>query len=259
MIKILEDSVNTFSHYNPLFETVYYIGNTHLLSQRKIAIVGTRHPNIYTKTMTQQLSTTLSQRQIVIVSGAAMGVDALAHQACHNYQTIAVVANGLDIRYPAINKKLITSIEQKGLMLSIFEKQHKARPYNFVQRNELVVALSEAIIITQADLNSGSLTSAKFAQKHHKPIYVLPHRLNESLGTQMLLKEGLAQPIYNIEDFCQTIAPLQNPTQNETDDLLDFCKHNPSFEQAFEKFEDRILEYELQGKIRVNNGYITVV
>lgn len=259
MIHILDDTYNSFSQYNTLFQTLYYIGNPLLLLERKIAIVGTRHPNIYTQTMTRQLSLELSKRNMIIVSGAAMGVDALAHQSCLNSKTIAVVANGLDIRYPAVNKNLIKNIEQQGLMLSAFQLGHQARAYNFVQRNELVVAMSEAVIITQADLNSGSLTSAKFAQKHNKPIYVLPHRLHESLGTQELLHQGLAQPIYNLDDFCNTFSKQKDYQNIKEDSLLDFCKKNPSYEKAYEKFEDTLLEYELEGKIRVNNGFITVV
>ncbi len=78
--------------------------------------------------------------------------------------TIAVVANGLDIKYPpSINSKLIESIEKDGLMLSSYEDGFKARNYTFVQRNEIVVSLGEILIVTQADEKSGTLTSINYA------------------------------------------------------------------------------------------------
>lgn len=254
MIKKIDFEIEEFNKISSNL-TLTYIGNTSLLHKQKVSIVGTRRPSNYTKTFTHKLSNELSKRGITIVSGAAMGVDAVAHRATQNANTIAVIANGLDIRYPSINKKLIEEIEQHGLMLSQYKEGEKARNYTFVQRNELVVALGEVLIITEADLNSGSLRSAQFAIKQNKPIYVLPHRLGESLGTQKLIHDGFAQAIYDINTFLDSFGTI---TQEE-DEILLFCKNNPSYEQAFSQFEDKLLEYELEGKITINNGYITVV
>ena len=76
------------------------------------------------------------------------------------------------------------------------------------------------------------------------------------MGTQKLLKEGLAQPIYDIHHFCNKFVKKD---RIEEDDLLSCCQQNPQYETALEKFEDRLLEYELEGKISINNGLITVV
>ena len=236
-------------------EELFYIGNQDLLNSKKISIVGSRKPNSYTKLLTHKLSYELSKRGITIISGAAMGVDAIAHNACHDMKTIAVVANGLHIKYPSVNKKLIEKIEKKGLMLSQFEAKQKARNYTFVQRNELVVALGEILIITQADLNSGSLRSAQFAKKLNKQIYVLPHRLNESLGTQALLKKGEAKAIYDVEEF---VNQFGEQTQKQ-DDFIEYCKGNPTYEEAFLNYEEELLTYELEGRVSINNGYVTVV
>lgn len=241
-----------FDNIDKNIEIIYYQGNHELLKQPKVSIVGTRRPMTYTKNFTSSLAKGLNQRGQIIVSGCAMGVDALAHKACENFQTIGVVANGLDIRYPKINQGLIQNIEQKGLMLSFFEKGHEARPYNFVQRNELVVALSDALIITQADLNSGTLSSANFAIKQGKPIYVLPHRLNESLGTQKLLKEGHAKAIDDMDGFLNQFGSIQT----FRDDLIEFCQQHPLYETALQKFGARIFEYELAGKIEVKRGRV---
>lgn len=255
MIEKIDGIIDELKIKNTHFKKLNYIGNTSLLNKRKISIVGTRRPSAYTQNMTYKLANELSKRDITIVSGAAMGVDAIAHRATIDCNTIAVVANGLDIHYPSTNKKLIETIEQQGLMLSQYKQGERARSYTFVQRNKLVVALGEVLIITEADLNSGSLRSAEFAIKQNKSIYVLPHRLDESLGTWKLIQEGYARPIYDMDAFLATFGVM--PTQK--DHFLEYCKTQPTYEAALFKYKDLVLEYELEGKIRLNNGIITVV
>ncbi|HHD74938.1 MAG TPA: DNA-processing protein DprA, partial [Nitratifractor sp.] len=84
-------------------EAIYAIGNETLLERVKVSIVGTRKPLAYTKDYTYKIAKALAKRGVVVVSGAAMGVDAIAHQGAGVENTIAVMANGLDIRYPAVN------------------------------------------------------------------------------------------------------------------------------------------------------------
>jgi len=236
---------------------LFYIGNIKLLEKKKISIIGTRRPSAYTKEFTHKLASKLSNLDICIVSGAAMGVDAISHFAAGEENTIAVVANGLDIRYPSVNKNLISNIEQKGLVLSAYMPGEKARNYTFVLRNEIVVALGDILIVTQADLKSGSLTSVDYALKMGKKVYTLPHRINESLGTQELVKKGLVEPIYDIEKFVQNFASNLNISK-EKDEILIFCDTNPSYEEAISKFGDKILEYELEGKIKIQNAIVSI-
>ncbi|QOG13085.1 DNA-processing protein DprA [Arcobacter sp. FWKO B] len=243
------------TYINQLQKELYYIGNLELLQRTKVSVVGTRKPIKYTQIKTSEIVSKLAQRDVVIVSGAAMGVDAIAHSSAKTNNTIAVVANGLDIRYPSVNKKLIEQIEKDGLMLSPFEAGHQARAYNFVQRNELVVGLGDVLIVTQADLNSGSMRSVEFALKMDKKIYVLPHRLEDSEGTNYLLKNNLASAIYNIDEF---VSIFGNSTFVEIkDEFLEFCKKNPTYDEAVEKFGSKVFEYELLGKIEVKNGLIS--
>ena len=235
---------------------LYFIGNASLLEKNIISIVGTRRPNAYTKKFTYELAQKLSNQNICIISGAAMGVDAIAHNGAGVSNTIAVVANGLNIRYPSVNKNLIQSIEYEGLMLSQYLLGEKARPYTFVQRNELVVALGDILIVTQADRKSGSLRSVEFARSMGKKIYTLPHRLDESLGTQDLVKEGWAEVIYNIDEFIKNLG--YDTKDNYDDEILKFCKNYPSYDDAVLMFGEKIFEYELLGKIRVDNGVIHI-
>lgn len=251
-MKHLTQDIKEFSVLKKYPSPIYYIGNTALLKNRKISIVGSRRPSSYTQALTYELSSKLSQRGITIVSGAAMGVDSLAHNATYDFNTIAVMANALNIRYPSVNSSLIKHIEKKGLCLSAYPKDEKARAYTFVQRNEWVVALGEVLIITQAELNSGSLRSFEFAQKQNKKVFVLAHRIGESLGTQDLIIQNKAEVIYDIDDF---VNKYKIEEENK-DEILLFCKYGINMQLALEKFGNKIYEYELEGKIYSKNGII---
>ncbi len=233
---------------------LYYSGNNSLLKNRMISIVGTRRPVSYTKSLTSALASKLSNAGITVVSGAAMGVDILAHRGAGASNTIAVLPCGLDHKYPAVNKSFITQIEKEGLLLSQFEPSYEATPWSFVQRNEIVVALGECLIVAEADLNSGSMRSVEFALKMQKDIYVLPHKLGESEGTNTLLKEGLAKPIYDIDKFVSMFGKVE---KNEEDELLEFCKNaDKTYDEVLAKFGEIVFEYELLGKIEIIDGKI---
>lgn len=257
MISNIDFKIDELSSMKKYPDELFYIGNTKLLKKKKISIVGTRRPNSYTKEFTYKLASKLSDAGICIVSGAAMGVDAIAHQGAKSNNTIAVVANGLDIRYPTINKNLIIDIERNGLILSSYKKCQSARNYTFVLRNEIVVALGEILIVTQADINSGTLTSIEYAIKMGKKVYTIPHRLNESLGTQNLVKQNLINVIYDIDEFIEKITGIKNSSSE--DEVLTFCKNNPTYEEAMNKFPNKIFEYELEGKIKIVNGKVQVI
>jgi len=239
-------------------KALYSIGNQNLLKRPKVSIVGTRRPSNYTKQFTYALAQALSSRGVAIVSGGAMGVDSIAHHASKPENSIAVVANSLDIRYPAINRNLIRAIEHHGLMLSQFSNTFRATPWSFVVRNELVVALGDVLIVTEADENSGSMRSVEFALNMGKEIYVLPQQLDESRGTNSLLEKGLAKPIYNIEAFANRygIEPSSNIVKDE---FFYFCQKSPTLDSAIEKFEERVYEAELEGIIRIEGGLIHLV
>lgn len=231
---------------------IFYRGNTNLLNKRKISIVGTRKPNTYTKQITYKIASELAKRDIIVVSGAAIGVDAISHTAANPSNTIAVLANGLDIKYPAINSKLIKKIENEGLVLSSYEDTKKARNYTFVQRNEIVVALGEVLIVTQADEKSGTLTSINYALEMGKKVYTIPHRINESKGTQNLLEKNLIVPIYDLDKFLNSFGNIVE----KDDELSSYINSFPLYEEAIKKYKDKIFELELEGRIIIENGYI---
>ena len=236
---------------------LFYRGDLSLLDRPRVSIVGTRTPSLYTQQMTERIAKALARRGVCVVSGAAMGVDALAHEAAGADNTIAVLGCGLDIRYPAINGALIASIEKRGLLLGQFNDGFRATKWSFVTRNELVVALGEILIVTEADPGSGSLRSVEFARKMGKRIYVLPHRLGESMGTNRLLSEGEAEAIYDIEHFASRFGKAAGDDLPK-DAFFYFCQGMPTVDEALERFGDKIYEAELEGMITIRNGLISL-
>ncbi len=237
-------------------ETLYYIGNSALLERRKISIVGSRKPTPYTREMTRTLAQRLSKRGVCIVSGAALGVDGIAHHGAGSANTIAVMGNGIDIRYPSLHDQLIRSIEDEGLVMSPFEMGFAATKWSFVVRNEIVAALGESLIVTQADRNSGTLRSVEFALKMGKKVYVLPQRIGESEGSNDLLKSGLAEAIYDIDAFVEGFGMVHHA---EDDELLRFCRSRPTYEEAVQKFGGQLFAYELEGRVEVVDGRVIPV
>ncbi len=258
MSQVVIEKISELNVMKKYPSTLFYDGNLSLLNRPKVSMVGTRRPSNYTRQFTYALSKALAKRGVCIVSGAAMGVDTIAHEGAGFENTIAVVANGLDIRYPVINQSLIESIEQQGLMLSQFNDGFRATGWSFVVRNELVVALGDILIVTEADLNSGSMRSVEYALKMNKEIWVLPHRLDESLGTNQLLLEGKAQIIQDIEIFVSRFGQAAQSDMLK-DDFFYFCQRSPTFDETVKKFGERVYEAELEGSITIRNGIVMIL
>ncbi len=236
-------------------DKLFYIGNTALLQKPKISIVGSRSPNQYSRNLIQEISAKLSQAGVCIVSGGAIGIDALAHKAAGANNTIMVAGTGLDRRYPTINKNMILDIEKNGLLLSQFKADVPSFKYNFPLRNELLVALGEVLLVAYADINSGTMRSIEYAIKMKKDIYVLPHRLGESDGTNKLLQKGIAKAIFDINIFVSKFSQIQNE-DGIIDEFLQYCQNAPTYDEAVSKYGAKVFEYELMGKIDIQNGIV---
>ncbi len=249
------DKISELENMKKYPAELFYKGNLELLKRPKVSIVGTRRPSLYTQQFTYTLAKALASRGVCVVSGVAMGVDAIAHEGAGVENTIAVVANGLNIRYPIINAPLIEKIEQNGLMLSQFNDGFRAIGWSFVVRNELVVALGDILIVMEADLNSGSMRSVEYALRMGKEVWVLSHRLDESLGTNSLLAQGEAKAIQDVETF---VSRFGQAVQSDVlkDDFFYFCQTSPTFDDTVKKFGDRVYEAELEGLVTIHNGIV---
>lgn len=234
---------------------VYYKGNLKLLESRKVAIIGSRRMSVYTKNSLVELVSFLKKAKVCVVSGGALGVDIHAARLAYPH-TIAIFANGLDEIYPKANASDILDIYNNALALSENAPDYKAKPYDFLLRNRLIIALSEVVVIAQADLKSGSMQSARLALSMNKPIYVLPHRKNESEGTNLLLAQNKAKLLYDYQQFAAMFGELE--CKQQQDDLLNFIKNEGDLEKVLQKFGDKVYEYELEGLVEISGVKIRV-
>ncbi len=176
-----------------------------------IAIVGSRKPTAYGKEVTYQLAFDIAKRGVMIISGLALGVDAIAHRAALDAggKTIAVLANGVDIIYPATNRDLASDVlAHEGAIISEYEPGTEARDFQFLERNRIVSGLSDAIIVTEAAARSGTLSTAAHALEQGREVFVVPGNITSPLsaGCNNLIKQG-AHPITCAEDVLEIIAP----------------------------------------------------
>lgn len=109
--------------------------------------------------------------------------------------------------------------------------------------------------MAEADLDSGSMRSVEYALMMGKEIFVLPQRLDESLGTNQLLNEKKAKTIHDIETFASLFGSSVD-SDVEKDDFFYFCQKTPTFDESLEKFGDRVYEAELEGMITIQNGIV---
>jgi DNA processing protein len=257
-MKKVEQKIEELDAMKSYPKEIFYSGNMELLKRVKVSIVGSRKTSKYTREWTQKLSSSLAKAGVCVVSGGAMGVDAVAHLGAGSSNTIAVLPCGVDVKYPAVNKNLLSDIEKNGLLLSQFAPAFRATSWSFVVRNELVVALGDVLVVAEAELGSGSMRSVEFALKMKKEIFVFPHHLGDSGATQELLKENKAKAIYDVEAFVSRFGKLQE-SQKPKDDFLEFCKNSPTYEEALSKFPSRVFEAELLGAIEVRNAKVFLV
>lgn len=190
---------------------LYFIGKLPEKRITTVAIVGTRKPTSYGKEVTYQLAYDLAKKGINIISGMALGVDGIAHQATLDAggTTIAVVGNGVDVIYPANHKDLMYKIiDSGGAVISEYEPGVEARDYQFLERNRIVSGLSDAVIVTEAAARSGTLSTVMHALEQGREVFVVPGNITSplSVGCNNLIKQG-AHPITCADDVLEIIAP----------------------------------------------------
>ena len=166
-------------------------GDVSLLSTECFAVVGTRAPTRYGRDATELFAKELSEAGFTIVSGLARGVDAIAHKAALDAEkpTIAVIGCGVDKVYPAENKELYDRIAEKGLIISEYFIGVDPIAFHFPERNRLISALSEGVLVTEAGLKSGTMITVDCALDQDKDVFVVPGNIfsNMSKGTNELL------------------------------------------------------------------------
>jgi len=187
---------------------LYYKGNLNLLKEeRLIAVVGTRNPSSYGKLCCEYMVKKMSRANITIVSGFAKGIDSIAHKTSllTDGKTIAVIASGLDIVYPASNLSLYREIEEKGLILSEYEAGVKPFKSNFPQRNRIIAGLSRGTIVVESKDRGGSLITADLALEFNRDVYAVPGDVfsEYSKGCNNLIRDARAKSLSNINELLE--------------------------------------------------------
>ncbi len=181
-----------------------------------VAIIGTRKVTTYGRTITTKLAEGLAGRGVTIISGLALGTDAIAHQGALAVggKTIAVLPCGLDRVYPSSHTQLAYSILERGGVLSGFEPGTPVMQYRLLVRNRLVSGLADAVIITEAAAKSGTMNTVAHALAQGRDIYAVPGSIFSpmSAGCNKLIEQG-ATPIIDIDRFLDEFAPLVNRPQ----------------------------------------------
>lgn len=185
-------------------------GDLNLLKAKSLAIVGTRNPTNYGVRIAADFASGFVDRGWNIISGGAYGIDAAAHKGALIAEgaTIAVLAAGLDIIYPAGHTKLFAEIAETGLLISEFAPGVHALPARFLTRNRLIAALGTATVVIEAAFRSGSLRTARDAAEMMRPVMAIPGPITSPLseGCHRLIGERAAEIVTSVADAFEFIG-----------------------------------------------------
>lgn len=192
-------------------------GRLDLLARPMVALVGARNASSLGLRMARKLAEGLAQAGVVVVSGLARGIDAAAHGGALTGGTIAVLAGGIDVIYPAENAKLADKIARQGLCLSEQPPGLTPQARHFPIRNRIVSGLSQAVIVVEAAARSGSLLTARDAADQGRDVMAVPgHPFDaRAAGCNMLLRDG-ATLIRGVDDVLEALSPLLDQSGRAT-------------------------------------------
>jgi len=203
-----------------------------------IGIVGTRTPTIYGTQIARKFSSELTKAGFTIVSGLALGIDAIAHWECLNSRgiTIAVLGCGVNIIYPADNRNLYYKIIEKGgLIISEFPPEQLVLKGLFITRNRIISGLSKGVIIIEGGEHSGALITAKYAAEQGRDVFAPPAPINSDMSKapNILLKNG-AKLITSVTDIFEEFNLKITPAKKE-DILKDLSNEEKSIVELLSK------------------------
>ena len=200
---------------------LFYRGNADLNQQRVINIVGTRHCTAYGKDVISRFVRDLKALcpQLLIVSGLAYGVDINAHRAAleNGYETVGVLAHGLDQIYPPRHRETAVKMISQGGLLTEFFTQTNADKVNFVRRNRIVAGMSDACILVESAARGGGLITARLSRDYNRDVFAFPGRVGDeySEGCNNLIRNNGAALITSAQDFVEAMGWITDAQLNE--------------------------------------------
>jgi len=243
-------------------------GNLETLNKKNVSLVGTRHSTASGMNFISELARGFSEHGFAVVSGMAMGTDTAAHtgalQVAGNSQTIAVLAGGVDNIWPLENESIYWEIMERGILISEMPVGTAPVASNFIQRNHWIAGLADIFIIGEADMKSGSMTTARFAIDYKKRVFAVPGHPSDprSAGPNSLIKSGDATLCMSLKDFFDD-ANVKNEKKKISDnDILDKLGMIPVSESVLANLVKKtvpeikatLVVLELQGLIRKQDG-----
>lgn len=198
----------------------------------RVAVVGTRRPTATGIETARKISTGLAEAGIEVVSGLAVGIDAVAHRAAliAGGRTVAVLGCGLDFPYPKTNLRLKESILCSGTALSEYEDGTQPMPYHFPERNRVIAALSKGIVVIEGRRSSGALITARVGFDFNRDVFALPGSIRNLMaeGPNELIKTNIGHLITGVGDILDRLAP-------ELAGMSSIPLHSPDFFRCSEE------------------------
>lgn len=251
-------------------------GNLDILTRDMVSIVGTRHATAAGMELVADIAQRFAENNTVVVSGMAIGTDTAAHcgalRVLHGAGTIAVLAGGADYIWPIENESLYWEIVNHGAIISEMPVGFTPIATNFVQRNRIVAGLSRRLILGEADMKSGSMTTARFAQSFGREIWAIPSHPSDlrAAGPNSLIRGGVARLCMGASDFFLGGINKKNQMQESKktepeNSLVDAIGTIPVSESVLaqivkktvSEIKSELVVLELSGLVRkVDGGYI---
>ena len=228
---------------------LYVRGDAKVLSQHAVAIVGTRRPTAYGSQVAHRLAHDLAERQLVVVSGMARGVDSAAHHGALEAKgkTVAVFGSGADVIYPRENRRLAEKIMETGAVISEFPLGTAPTPENFPIRNRIISGLSLGVMVVEAAEYSGSLITARLALEQNREVFAVPGNITsaQSFGPNHLIKQGaklVDQWVDVVEEFPSHIRMQLLPPVEASEGQLATSETASLFEQSLMPDQKAVFE-----------------
>ncbi|MBO4575112.1 MAG: DNA-processing protein DprA [Bacteroidales bacterium] len=188
---------------------LYYKGNANLNAAKVMGMVGTRNITDYGRFMAEKIIEEISSNNILIISGLAYGVDAMAHSAAlkYNLATVGVLGHGMQTIYPAKNRKLAIEMLEKGGVLTEFMSGTMPLRENFPQRNRIVSGMVDCLVVVESAIKGGAMITADIANSYDREVFAVPGRIGDiySEGCNMLIMTNKAHLVTGAADISRVM------------------------------------------------------
>lgn len=206
---------------------LYCKGENILNNLKMLSVIGTREPTNYGINNCKSFISELKNYDVTIISGLAYGIDVIAHKEAlnNNIPTLAVLAGGVDIIYPAAHKAIYDKIlENNGCIISEFQNGTKHDKFRFPLRNRIIAGLSDGILVVEAGEKSGTEITALCGNEYNKDVFAIPGNINslKSVGCNNLIKTNKAILVTKAEDIAKNLNwNMSNVVKNDKTIQLD--------------------------------------